>query len=140
LGLKTWRKDFSFEGLQQQGVSAIVTLLHENEGHQTIGKQANKFNIGWIWFPFLLPHLNAVKTLLKYTFIYRLAKLLKEGNKIYIHCSAGIHRTGMISYGLLRFLGKEKGEAFELLQSLREVTAVQVGEARLVWGDQFDGK
>ena len=44
----------------------------------------------------------------------------------------------MITYGLLRFLGKGKTEAFAMLQSLREVTAAQVGEGRLLWADQFD--
>ena len=30
-----------------------------------------------------------------------------------------------------------KTEAFEVLQKLREVTASQVGDQRLVWADQF---
>lgn len=50
-------------------------------------------------------------------------------------CSAGIHRTGMVTYGLLRSLGNEKTEAAQILQSLREVTSSQVGEDRLLWGD-----
>lgn len=36
----------------------------------------------------------------------------------------------MITYGLLRYLGKEKQEAAQLLSQLREVTAAQVGEDR----------
>ena len=63
--------------------------------------------------------------------------MLQQGHKIYIHCSAGIHRTGMITYGLLRYLGKDTNEAKQLLHQLREVTAAQVGDERLNWGDQF---
>jgi hypothetical protein len=43
----------------------------------------------------------------------------------------------MMAYGLLRFLGYGKDEAFKMLTTLREVTALQVGTERLNWGDQF---
>lgn len=45
----------------------------------------------------------------------------------------------MITYGFLRFIGMDKEEALNTLQSLREVTAAQVGEDRLQWADQFGG-
>jgi protein-tyrosine phosphatase len=129
----------SLEGLQKEGTAAVVTLLNENEGAALIGKQATKFDIEWIWFPFSAskPH-QGTELNLVYDLYFRLSGLLNEGKKVYIHCSAGIHRTGMITYGLLIYLGKEKVEALQLLQSLRKVTAAQVGEDRLLWGDQFD--
>lgn len=34
--------------------------------------------------------------------IPELAKILEEGGGVYVHCSAGIHRRGMIVYGLVR--------------------------------------
>lgn len=128
----------SFEGLKKEGASFVLTLLHENEGAATIGKQLHSVNIGWIWFPFSAskPHEgdNIVQI---YSLYSNLSTLMDAGNNIYIHCSAGIHRTGMITYGFLRFLGKSKSEALAILQSLREVTASQVGADRLVWADQF---
>jgi protein tyrosine/serine phosphatase len=63
--------------------------------------------------------------------------MLTQQHYTYIHCSAGIHRTGMITYGLLRYLGKDKNDAKQTLLNLREVTANQVGEERLTWADQF---
>ena len=62
---------------------------------------------------------------------------LKSGNNIYIHCSAAIHRTGMITYALLRYLRYEPTRAKEILYELRPVTSEQVGEKRLLWGEQF---
>ncbi|KAF4658333.1 hypothetical protein FOL47_008019 [Perkinsus chesapeaki] len=71
-----------------------------------------------------------------------LIELLKEGKNILIHCAAGVHRTGMCTYGLLRRLGLTSDEALEYIKSLRPITYVHCGmqrfkdmEARcLAWG------
>ena len=129
----------SFGGLKNEGTTALLTLLHENEGAAAIGKQTETVNIAWIWFPFSAssPHEGEAITQV-YSLYNQLSDLIINGAKIYIHCSAGIHRTGMITYGFLRFLGKSSIEAFEILKSLRAVTAAQVGADRLLWADQFD--
>jgi protein-tyrosine phosphatase len=129
----------SFEGLKNEGTSAVLTLLNENEGAPAIGKQSRTVNIDWIWFPFSASKPHDDETVAQvYSLYSQLSSLINSGAKIYIHCSAGIHRTGMITYGFLRFLGSGKTEAFGILESLREVTAAQVGEDRLLWADQFD--
>lgn len=129
----------SFEGLKNEGTSAVLTLLNENEGAAQIGKQLHAVNIEWIWFPFSASRPHDGESIAQVYNLYSgLSSQVDSGNKIYIHCSAGIHRTGMITYGFLRFLGKGKTEAFGMLQSLRAVTASQVGEDRLLWADQFD--
>jgi hypothetical protein len=131
----------SFEGLKKEGASVIVTLLHENEGALQIGTQTQQAGIDWIWFPFSAskPHeqYDTIKVLQLYN---QLQLLLKSGGNIYIHCSAGIHRTGMVTYGLLRYLGYRKIDALQMLRALREVTAAQVGENRLQWGDRYATK
>jgi protein-tyrosine phosphatase len=129
----------SFEGLKNEGTSAVLTLLNENEGAVAIGHKLRAVNIEWIWFPFSAskPH-DGEAIVHIYDLYAQLSSLMNASAKIYIHCSAGIHRTGMITYGFLRYLGKGKTEAFELLHSLREVTAAQVGEDRLLWADQFN--
>ena len=63
-----------------------------------------------------------------------IAKTLETGAGVYIHCSAGIHRTGMVAFALLRFLGLSADEAASGLAHLRKVTAEGVGEDRLAWG------
>jgi hypothetical protein len=141
----------SFGGLKNEGTTALLTLLHENEGAAAIGKQTETVNIAWIWFPFSAssPHegeaITEVYSLCEaiaevYNLYNQLSDLIINGAKIYIHCSAGIHRTGMITYGFLRFLGKSSIEAFEILKSLRAVTADQVGADRLLWADKFDSR
>ncbi len=131
----------SFEGLKQSGVTAVVTLLQENEGAEDIGRQANKVEINWVWFPFSASNPLDGEDAWKVSELYKnLEAQLNAGGKIYLHCSAGIHRTGMITYGLLRYIGNEKKLAMQVLHSLREVTFQQAGEERLAWGDQFSPK
>lgn len=43
----------------------------------------------------------------------------------------------MITYGLLRYIGKEKEEALKMLNDLRVVTALNLKDKLLQWGDQF---
>ena len=128
----------SYERLKEEGTTAVLTLLNENEGAVLIGKQLKNVNIEWIWFPFSASNpLDGDDKMLVINLYNKLNALLETGGKIYIHCSAGIHRTGMITYGFLRFLGNNKQQSLALLQTLREVTAAQVGEDRLIWSDQF---
>lgn len=129
----------SYEGLKNDDTAAVLTLLQANEGAADIGKQVTNVGMEWIWFPFSASNPHSGDKIVDVIEIYtRLRSHLDAGRKIYIHCSAGIHRTGMITYGLLRFLGHDKAQAQAQLHGLRDVTAAQVGEDRLIWGDQFD--
>ena len=47
---------------------------------------------------------------------------LAEGLEVFVHCSAGIHRTGTFSYAVLRHTGYTQKEALDHIKSLREVT------------------
>jgi protein tyrosine/serine phosphatase len=40
--------------------------------------------------------------------------LAKDGTGVLIHCSAGLHRTGMIANALLRFVGHDEAGALEV--------------------------
>lgn len=42
--------------------------------------------------------------------------------RVLIHCAAGIHRTGTVSYSLLRMDGRNHKEAYESLRVMRPVT------------------
>lgn len=63
--------------------------------------------------------------------------ILRDKGTILIHCSAGIHRTGMITNTLLLYLGLRQDEALEKLAQARQVTADGVGQKRLDWGQVF---
>jgi protein-tyrosine phosphatase len=47
--------------------------------------------------------------------------LASPGNKVYIHCAAGVHRAPMMTLALLRANGWSLEDAIETVQSLRPV-------------------
>lgn len=129
------------EGLKNEGATVVVTLLQENEGAQTIGQAVAKAGMEGIWFPFSAGQPYTGADLIKPLRLFKqLQNRLAEGNKVYLHCSAGIHRTGMIAYGLLRYLGFTKTEALHKLAELRPVTTAQVGDDKLRWAEMFAAK
>ncbi|QEC75864.1 protein-tyrosine phosphatase family protein [Mucilaginibacter ginsenosidivorax] len=131
----------SLDGLKHDGATAIITLLHENEGAVQIGTKTKQAGMEWLWFPFSASKPNEQYDTTNVLKLFnQLQLLLKGGGKIYIHCSAGIHRTGMITYGLLRYIGYDKNVALQMLTNLRGVTANQVGADRLLWGDKYATK
>jgi protein-tyrosine phosphatase len=124
--------------LKEAGCTHLLTLLGEREGAMTIGQAAQSVHIEWLWLPLengdpppevREPEVRAM--------LERLKLLLGYGRSILVHCSAGIHRTGMISYALLRHVGLAPEQARLTLGELRAVTAEGVGEARVAWGDRF---
>jgi len=127
--------------LKEAGCTHLLTLLGEREGAMTIGLAAQSAHIEWLWLPLdngdppLEVREPEVRTMLE-----RLELLLDCNSSIVVHCSAGIHRTGMITYALLRQLGLSREQAMQKLSELRPVTAEGVGEARLQWGDRFGGE
>ncbi|WP_460357927.1 tyrosine-protein phosphatase [Actinoallomurus acanthiterrae] len=63
--------------------------------------------------------------------------MLRDGAAVVIHCSAGIHRTGMLTYALLRATRSTSGEARLTLARLRARTADEVGDERLTWPEHL---
>ncbi len=120
------------------GATHVMTLLSESEGAKSIGEQVRRAELSWIWLPLrsadppsperheeILQVLNEIQT------------ALSSGANIYIHCSAGIHRTGMIAWAILRHIGMDADNALSALTELRQETAQGVGDDRKHWGDRF---
>ena len=122
--------------LKLQNVTHILTLISENEGANTVKSIAKKNNLDWLWFPMenaMPPSDNRNKEIAD--LFLNLKNILKNEGKIYMHCSAGIHRTGMIANAFLQFLGYTKEESLKAIKKLREVTIDQVGDHRIAWGN-----
>lgn len=122
--------------LKLQNTTHLLTLLSENEGSRDIKILSDKSGIGWLWFPMQsagFPTEDRHQELVK--LFKQMNSILLDGGKIYIHCSAGIHRTGMITFAFLRFIGLSKEEAETKLAELRPTTSEGVGEDRMEWGN-----
>ena len=57
--------------------------------------------------------------------------LVDNGERVLLHCAAGIHRSGIICYSLLRLTGLNAKESFDTLMGIRKETALGVSEWRV---------
>jgi protein-tyrosine phosphatase len=129
------RTDFPL--LHQLGCTHVITLLKESESAHRYGDMARMAGIEWVWIPIpngKYPEGEVHDRLLEA--MPELSKLLDAGKSILIHCSAGIHRTGLVAYALLRWRGMESKKAMRIIAQTRKETAEGMMEKRMRWGDE----
>jgi len=123
---------------KQKGITHFLMLLSKSEGTTKIINELEKQNIKLLWLP--LENGNPPPQS-RYDEILSIFKTLKDilddGGNIYIHCSAGIHRTGMITYAFLRYLNFDDIKSNKILKNLRDITAKDVGELRKQWSNDI---
>jgi protein tyrosine/serine phosphatase len=113
-------------------------VLSRTENAQAIGGSAKQAGIAWLW-----TDLGSTKSLPArrrediLQALHAMDSSLQEGGRIFLHCSAGIHRTGMIAAALLFHRGHDEEQTRAMLAALRPLTASDVGEARLDWARSF---
>jgi len=130
----------TFKLARQAGCTHVVTLLKESEFAERYGAQARNAGLTWYWLPVpngKYPEGEVNERLL--AAMPELSRLLDEGNSLLIHCSAGIHRTGLVSYALLRWRGIPSDAAMQIIRESRVETAEGMMDKRKVWGDRHAG-
>eukprot|EP01124_Arcella_intermedia_P016481 TRINITY_DN230_c0_g1_i1.p1 TRINITY_DN230_c0_g1~~TRINITY_DN230_c0_g1_i1.p1 ORF type:complete len:204 (+),score=45.15 TRINITY_DN230_c0_g1_i1:23-634(+) len=121
-----------------EGCNVVVTILSEKEGANKIGDLVKAHSMEWVWLDIANANPPRYIDLPKiYNCFTTVSQLLDQGKKVLIHCAAGLHRTGMMSFCLLRYLGLSYQDALEKIRLARPITAEQVGEKRLMLGEVF---
>lgn len=123
--------------LPRSGCDRVVTLLSEREGAREIGQAVEKAGLAWTWIP--LPGGRPPEGRRDRDARAGLAEIglaLDRGESILIHCSAGIHRTGMMSYALLRARGLNREATLQCIDQLRPHTRAGLTASHLTWGDR----
>ena len=129
----------SFERLSQLRLTHCCTLLGEKEQPETIEKISRKLGCEWVWLPVAGGGLETLQATPMADHIAKLNATLAQAKSplIYLHCSAGLHRTGYVAYIFLRLMGLGPDPALDALRTLRPITADEVGEERIGLAEAF---
>jgi multicomponent Na+:H+ antiporter subunit G len=124
--------------LKSAGADVVVTLLRESEGARAVENWVKQEAMEWMWLP--MPDGRPPVGELLDQFIEaipEISKRLDHHQSVFIHCSAGIHRTGMIALAVLRYRGLSEADAMALLAQMRIHTYNGLRSNHRKWAAQF---
>lgn len=119
------------EQLQQQDCTLIVSLLGEHESTAKEDESRIRLPLASATPP------GAKRDKEVHHVLERIQAELARGGRVFIHCSAGLHRTGMIAYAFFRHLGWNQEDSIATIRELRELTASELTHERRTWGERF---
>ena len=120
----------------------IFTLLKPEEASpELIGIAARESGKQWVHFPLDArehdSHLSSLKEWNQAAEL--LASFLSVGSIVYLHCAAGIHRTGTLAYLYFRHQGFSHAEAKEKVFELRPIIQEQIGNKLEIMNEMLIG-
>jgi protein-tyrosine phosphatase len=124
--------------LPAAGCTHVVTLLSAREGAEEIGALVRAAGMGWTWIPLASGRQpegkqdDPIRAALP-----ELSRALDDGETVLLHCSAGMHRTGMVAYALLRWRGVDGPEALDLVATMRSATRAALAPEHLAWAESL---
>ena len=119
--LHTWIDD--------HGITDLVTLQRTDEVSPWVSELAHSHNITWHHFPISGKHMRSPSVLPSlFSLLEWTSHLTKESTsrKIVIHCSAGLHRTGVALYLVGRGTGSSHENTLNLVKEVRSMTASEL--------------
>lgn len=115
-----------------KGCHCVVTLLRSNELQDRgldLAGTLGPLSVEWLHLPISGASLEDPEDKpTAFTAAQAVVERLQQGKTVAVHCSAGLHRTGLVGYLSLRLLGWSMPAAFELLGQIRWETRVEIVE------------
>jgi protein tyrosine phosphatase (PTP) superfamily phosphohydrolase (DUF442 family) len=105
--------------LAEQGCQRIVTIQGHNKHPGQVERAAREAGLAWTCVPVghgKLPQDEA--DWLMRRGLHELVGAVEPGESLLVQCSAGIHRTGMLVFALLSWLGLSEGAALEQIGTM----------------------
>lgn len=118
------------------GCTWVVSVLGPQEQPDAVRDAVTTAGLGWAWTELAsgeVPRGRAAGRLWNQAAF--VVWVLRKGEGVLVHCSAGMHRTGMVAYTVLRLAGLERAQALAMIRRLRPATLnglLQHGGSRLV--------
>jgi len=127
--------------LRADGCTLLVTVLGDGENARSTIQAAKSLSMEVLHVNIKMPGLlnpsdtdglsKEKKQSVRTTCLLYVRKRISEGATVCVHCAAGIHRTGMFSYALLRLCGLSANAAQMALCLARKVTSDGIGFHRV---------
>ena len=103
----------TLEFLQEQGISAIVTLTHDIPDRDIL----KQYNMEWLHIPINDFHPPELENIIE--FVEFVDRMNAQGKGVVAHCHAGIGRTGTMLACYLVRLGRNPDQAINEVRFLR---------------------
>jgi protein tyrosine/serine phosphatase len=124
------------------GLNSILSCIIKKEKPELIENKAIESGIKFFNIPFRKAKKNflekdATMKMLIEEIRRMYENLINETLCLLVHCAAGVRRTGIIVYCLLRMNGESRESALEILLKLREETRNGIGDYRIEYAEKY---
>ncbi len=106
------------------GCDRVVTILAERgEQAHKIGEAVEAHGISWEWLK--VAHATELSSAEKMFFkrsVHKIYNCILDNESVLVHCSAGLHRTGMFAYAVMRKGGATHDDALNIIKYIRPET------------------
>ena len=104
----------------------FLTLISNSEGAQDIGKAVLKAKRIWWHVPFRWSRINDVDFPSLCKIVEDLSLALLDKKRVFVHCAAGIDRTGLVVLATFLSFSLDLFDALKLIEELRFATALRI--------------
>lgn len=124
-------------------VNYILTIQHEKENPKIIQKYVEEIgDINWHNLPLQGANMalfmnKEVQKMIINNILFILNYMKNKQIILFMHCAAGIHRTGTILYTILRICGESKENTLEAIKFIRLDTFRKCGLNRFNYAEEF---